>query len=56
MITLLAVTHYLPHPHIDWGGLSPLIALLGGAVVVLMFGLIGDRGARERGGRRSART
>ena len=49
MTALLATTHYLPHPHIDWGAISPLIALLGGAVVVLMFGMLGDRGARERG-------
>jgi NADH-quinone oxidoreductase subunit N len=49
MTPILALTHYLSHPAIGWGALSPLIALLGGAVVVLMFGLLGDRGARERG-------
>ncbi len=50
MTLLLATTaHYLPHPHVDWASISPLIALLGGALVVLMFGLLGDRGARERG-------
>jgi NADH-quinone oxidoreductase subunit N len=48
-MTLLATTHYLPHPHIDWTAISPLVALLIGAIVVLMFGLLGDRAARERG-------
>ena len=26
MTTLLATTHYLPHPYIDWATISPLIA------------------------------
>ena len=34
-------------PHIDWPGISPLLALLGGAVVVLMAGLLRPRFARE---------
>jgi NADH-quinone oxidoreductase subunit N len=34
-------------PHIDWAGLSPLIALLGGAIVVLMAGLMRSRLVRE---------
>ena len=34
-------------PHIDWAGLSPLVALLGGAVVVLMVGLLRPRVVRE---------
>jgi NADH-quinone oxidoreductase subunit N len=34
-------------PHIDWAGLSPLIALLGGALVVLMVGLLRPRWVRE---------
>jgi NADH-quinone oxidoreductase subunit N len=34
-------------PHIDWAGLSPLIALLGGATVVLMVGLMRSRVVRE---------
>ncbi len=49
MTPILATAHYLPHPVIGWGSLSPLVALLGGAVIVLMFGLLSDRGARERG-------
>ena len=36
-------------PDIDFAGLSPLIALLGGAVVVLMVGLLRSRAAREHG-------
>ncbi len=34
-------------PEIDWAGLSPLIAVLGGALVALMLGLLRSRGARE---------
>jgi len=49
MTALLATSHYLPHPHVDFAALSPLIALLGGAVLVLMFGLIREPAARERG-------
>jgi NADH-quinone oxidoreductase subunit N len=33
-------------PHIDWAGLSPLIALLGGVVVVLLTGLLRPRTIR----------
>ncbi len=40
-------TTYLKGPHVDFAGLSPLIALLGGAVVVLMVGLAGSRRVRE---------
>jgi NADH-quinone oxidoreductase subunit N len=35
-------------PHIDWPGISPLLALLGGAVLVLMVGLLRPRVAREQ--------
>ena len=34
-------------PTIDWAGLSPLIALLGGALLVLVFGLGRPRWVRE---------
>ena len=34
-------------PSIDWAGLSPLLALLGGATLVLMLGLVRARVARE---------
>ncbi|HEY3828792.1 MAG TPA: proton-conducting transporter membrane subunit, partial [Solirubrobacteraceae bacterium] len=44
--TPLASAH-LKGPHVDFAGLSPLIALLGGAVVVLLVGLLGSRWVRE---------
>ena len=34
-------------PHIDWAGLSPLLALLGGAMFVLLAGLLRSRFIRE---------
>ena len=34
-------------PTIDWAGLSPLLAVLGGAIVVLMAGLLRSRFVRE---------
>jgi NADH-quinone oxidoreductase subunit N len=34
-------------PHIDWAGLSPLVALLGGATIVLLLGLLRPRVVRE---------
>ncbi|MGO9447212.1 MAG: hypothetical protein ACLP04_00965, partial [Solirubrobacteraceae bacterium] len=42
-----AATH-LKGPHVDFAGLSPLIALLGGAVIVLLIGLIGSRWVRSQ--------
>ena len=44
---ILATAH-LKGPHVDFAGLSPLIALLGGAVIVLLFGLIGSRWVRSQ--------
>jgi NADH-quinone oxidoreductase subunit N len=44
---VLAEAH-LKGPHIDFAGLSPLIGLLGGAVIVLLFGLIGSRWVRAQ--------
>jgi NADH-quinone oxidoreductase subunit N len=44
---LLATAH-LRGPHIDFGALSPLIALLGGAVLVLLVGLVGSRWVRAQ--------
>src|SRR5205807_7480168 len=43
---LLASAH-LKGPHVDFAALSPLIALLGGAVVVLLAGLVGSRWIRS---------
>jgi NADH-quinone oxidoreductase subunit N len=34
-------------PHIDWAGLSPLLALFGGATIVLLLGLFRARPVRE---------
>ena len=45
--TPLATAH-LKGPHVDFAGLSPLLALLGGAVIVLLVGLLGSRWVRER--------
>jgi NADH-quinone oxidoreductase subunit N len=36
-------------PHIDWAALSPVIALLGGATLVLLVGLLRSRPVREHG-------
>jgi NADH-quinone oxidoreductase subunit N len=36
-------------PYIDWAGLSPVIALLGGATLVLLYGLLRSATAREQG-------
>jgi len=47
MTTLLATAH-LKGPHVDFAGLSPLIALLGGATVVLLVGLIGSQWVRAQ--------
>jgi NADH-quinone oxidoreductase subunit N len=39
-------TAHLKGPHVDFAGLSPLIALLGGAAIVLLVGLLSWRGVR----------
>jgi NADH-quinone oxidoreductase subunit N len=39
----------LAGPHIDWAAFSPLLALTGGGVVVLLVGLLRGRWAREAG-------
>ncbi len=44
----LAAAGDVKGPKIDWAGLSPLVALLGGVVVVLMTGLLRPRFAREQ--------
>jgi NADH-quinone oxidoreductase subunit N len=41
-------TIHLKGPHVDFAGLSPLIALLGGAVLVLMVGMLGSRFVRTQ--------
>jgi len=47
-MTPLLATATLKGPHVDFAGLSPLIALLGGAAVVLLVGLLGQKAAREQ--------
>ena len=37
-----------PRPHIDYAAISPFEVLLGGAVVVLLVGLLRSRFAREQ--------
>jgi NADH-quinone oxidoreductase subunit N len=46
-LTTLA-TATLKGPHVDFAGLSPLIALLGGAAIVLLVGLLAQKAAREQ--------
>jgi NADH-quinone oxidoreductase subunit N len=47
-VTPLLAAATLKGPHVDFAGLSPLIALLGGAVLVLVVGLIGSRWVRAQ--------
>jgi NADH-quinone oxidoreductase subunit N len=42
-------SHHIKGPHIDWASLSPIVILGGGALIVLMIGLIGERSIRENG-------
>src|SRR5437588_4739266 len=35
-------------PHVDWKGLSPLVAVLGGSVLALMIGLIRPRAVQRK--------
>jgi NADH-quinone oxidoreductase subunit N len=44
---IATVTLTPPAPHIDWAGLSPIVALLGGATIVLLAGLMRARFVRE---------
>ncbi len=43
----IAAAEKIAGPPIDWAGLSPLIAVFGGALVVLLLGLSRSRAARE---------
>ena len=47
-MTPVLATATLKGPHVDFAGLSPLIALLGGAIVVLLVGLLGSRWVRAQ--------
>jgi NADH-quinone oxidoreductase subunit N len=44
---MLAATEKIAGPHIDWAGLSPLIAVFAGALIVLLLGLARSRTLRE---------
>jgi NADH-quinone oxidoreductase subunit N len=37
---LAAATHHLKGPHIDWASMMPFVVLAGGALIVLLFGLL----------------
>jgi NADH-quinone oxidoreductase subunit N len=39
----------LKGPHVDWAAFSPVVALLGGALAVLLLGLLRGERVRERG-------
>ena len=45
---MIIATAHPEGPPIDWAGLSPLIALLGGAAIVLLVGLSRSRVVREQ--------
>jgi NADH-quinone oxidoreductase subunit N len=44
----ILATTTLKGPHVDFAALSPLIALLGGAAIVLLVGLLGSRWVRAQ--------
>ncbi|MBW3654141.1 MAG: hypothetical protein KY433_11285, partial [Actinobacteria bacterium] len=44
---MIAAAEKVAGPEIDWAGLSPLLAVFAGALVVLMLGLVVSRAARE---------
>jgi NADH-quinone oxidoreductase subunit N len=45
---VIAAAVHLHGPYIDWSALSPIAALVGGSVIVLLVGLLGSRFAREQ--------
>jgi NADH-quinone oxidoreductase subunit N len=47
-VSALLATAHLKGPHVDFAALSPLIALFGGAIVVLLVGLLGRQWIREQ--------
>ncbi len=48
VLTLAAAAHHIKGPHIDWASLMPFVVLGGGALIVLMVGLLPGAIARER--------
>ncbi|HTW11802.1 MAG TPA: NADH-quinone oxidoreductase subunit N [Solirubrobacteraceae bacterium] len=47
-MTLVTAAAHIKGPHIDWAGLSPLVVLAAGALLVLLVGLLRGKVARER--------
>ena len=47
-IFVVAGTHHLHGPHVDWVGLAPFVVITAGALIVLLVGLLSDRLIRER--------
>ncbi|MGI8505548.1 MAG: NADH-quinone oxidoreductase subunit N [Solirubrobacteraceae bacterium] len=47
-LLLSVFAHHLKGPHIDWASFSPFVILAGGALVVLLVGLLRPAGVRER--------
>ncbi|HEX3433782.1 MAG TPA: NADH-quinone oxidoreductase subunit N [Solirubrobacteraceae bacterium] len=47
-MSAIVATAHLKGPHVDFAGLSPLIALLGGATLVLLVGLLRARWVRSQ--------
>ena len=47
-MTALLATAHLKGPHVDFAALAPLMALLGGATVVLLMGLLGSQRVRAQ--------
>jgi NADH-quinone oxidoreductase subunit N len=45
---VLAATHHITGPHIDWKSMSPLVVLTVGGLLVLLAGLLRGAAARER--------
>jgi NADH-quinone oxidoreductase subunit N len=45
---MILATAHLKGPHVDFAGLSPLIALLGGATIVLLVALLGSHWIRSQ--------
>jgi NADH-quinone oxidoreductase subunit N len=48
MNVLASTAHHIAGPHIDWAALSPILALTGGGLIVLLVGLLPQRFIRER--------
>src|SRR5437588_664841 len=47
-MSVVAASHHIAGPHIDWAAISPFVALTVGALLVLLVGLISAAFVRER--------